>query len=55
MNNCSWMYQDLPQGIEKFIVRVESFINFALLSLKNISEGENKCPCVKCKNKNFHQ
>jgi hypothetical protein len=57
MNNYSWMYRDLPQGLywEVYCKWVKSFINFELLSLKNISEGGNKCPCVKCKNKNFHQ
>jgi hypothetical protein len=29
------------------------FINYALSNMRNISEGDIKCPCKRCNNKNF--
>ena len=47
----------LPMGcISKIILKgLRVFINFVLSNLKNISECEIRCLCVKCKKKNFHR
>jgi hypothetical protein len=57
MDHRSWMYRDSPQELYKegYYKGVESFINFILSNPKNISGGEIRCLCVKCKNKKFHQ
>jgi hypothetical protein len=50
------MYQDSLKGIyrQDYLQGVESFINFIIYKLNNISADEIKCSYVKCKNKKFH-
>jgi len=49
------MYQDSSKGIYKqdYLQRVESFINFIIYKLNNISADEIRCLDVKYKNKKF--
>ena len=51
------MYQDSSSRLYKkdCCRRVKGFINFILSSLKNISGGEIRYPCVKYKNKKSYQ
>jgi len=57
MDDRSWMYRDSSQWLyrEHHCKKVKGFINFALSNPKNISGGEVRCSCVKCKNKKFYQ
>jgi hypothetical protein len=50
------MYQDSLKGIyrQDYLQGVESFINFIIYKLNNISADEIRCSYVKCKNKKFH-
>jgi len=36
-----------------YYIGVSFFINYVLSNPRNISEGSIRCPCKKCKNKNF--
>jgi hypothetical protein len=66
MDNHSWIYRELSDGLYKqcfflnaflkkiLLEMVEDFINFILSNLKNINDGKIRCSCVKCKNKKFH-
>jgi hypothetical protein len=51
------MYRDSSQGLfrENYYKEIKGFIYFVLSYKKNISGGEIKCLCVKCKNKKLHQ
>ena len=40
---------------ENYYKKIEGFIYFVLSYKKNISGGQIKCSCVKCKSKKFHQ
>jgi hypothetical protein len=40
---------------ENYYKGVEGFSNLIFSNPKNISEGEIRCSCVKCKNKKIHQ
>jgi hypothetical protein len=55
MDDRSWMYRDLPQGLQMmdYCNEVQSFINFTISILRNFSGGSIKCSCRKCKNKKF--
>jgi hypothetical protein len=55
MNDRSWMYRASPKGLHKmnYCNRIESFINYALSNLKNISGDDIRCPCKRYKNKKF--
>jgi len=58
MDDRSWMYWDLPQGLRKmdYCNRVQGFINFATSIPRNFTDGGIRCPCRKCKNNKFlHQ
>jgi len=50
------MYQDSFEWLymQNYLIGVESFINFILSNLKNISGDEIRCSFVKYKNKKFH-
>jgi len=50
------MYQDSLKGIyrQDYLQGVESFINFIIYKLNNISADEIRYSYVKCKNKKFH-
>jgi len=51
------MNQNSPQELyrEDYCKEIQDFINFILSNLNNISGGGIRYPCVKCKNKKFHQ
>ena len=55
MDDRSWMYHHLMYGhlCPEYIASVRRFINFAFSIDKNISGGEIRCPCVRCKNQKF--
>jgi hypothetical protein len=55
MDDCSWMYQDSPEGLcmRDYYNEIEGFINYALSNLRNISGDDIKCSCKWCKNKGF--
>ena len=58
MDDCSWMYQDSPQGLQRmdYCNGVQGFINFTTSIPRNFTDGGIRCPCRKCKNKKFlHQ
>jgi hypothetical protein len=50
------MYEDSSKGIyrQDYLQGVESFINFIIYKLNNISADEIRCLYVKYKNKKFH-
>jgi len=47
MDDCSWMYQDSPEGLcmRDYYNEIEGFINYALFNLRNISGDDIKCSC----------
>jgi hypothetical protein len=53
MNDCSWMYQDSPQGLRMmdYCNGVQGFINYTLYNLRNFNGGRIRCSCKRCKNK----
>jgi hypothetical protein len=55
MDDRSWMYRDSLEGLRMmdYCNGVQDFINYALSNPINISEGDVKCPCKRCKNKKF--
>ena len=55
MDDCSWMYQDSPQGLRRmdYCNGVQGFINFTTFILINFTGGGIRCPCKKCQNKNY--
>jgi len=58
MDDRSWMYRDSPQGLRRmdYCNGVQGFINFATSIPMNFTNGGIRCPCRKCKIKNFlHQ
>jgi len=58
MDDHSWMYRDLPQGLRRmdYCNRVRGFINFATSISRNFTDGGIRCPFRKCKNLKFmHQ
>jgi hypothetical protein len=58
MDDHSWMYRDLPQGLRRmdYCNGVQGFINFATSISRNFTDGGIRYPCKKCKNLKFlHQ
>ena len=55
MDDCSWMYQDSPQGLwmMDYCNGVQGFINFATSIPRNFTGGGIRCPCRKCQNKKY--
>jgi len=55
MDDRSCMYQVSPEGLctMDYCNEIESFINYALFNLKNISGISIRCSCKRCKNKKF--
>jgi hypothetical protein len=55
MDDCSWMYQDSPQGLwmMDYCNGVQGFINFATSIPRNFTGGGIRCPCRKCENKKY--
>jgi hypothetical protein len=55
MDDCLCMYQDSPGRLRRidYYNRVESFINYALSNMRNISGGSIRCLFKRCKNKKF--
>jgi hypothetical protein len=55
MNNLSWIYRDLPQGLLRiyYCNGVQGFINFATSIFRNFTGGGFRCPCRKCQNKKY--
>jgi hypothetical protein len=53
MDDCLCMYRDLPGRLRimDYCNGVESFINYALSNLINISESGIRCLFKRCKNK----
>ena len=53
MDDHSRMYRDLTQGLQRmdYYNGIQSFINYALSNLRNISRGSIRCSCKSCKNK----
>jgi len=55
MDDHSWMYRDSPQELRRmdYYNRVQGFINFTISIPRNFTDSGIRCPCRKCKNKNF--
>jgi hypothetical protein len=55
MDDRSWMYRDLPQGLRRmdYCNGVQGFINFTTSIPINFTEGGIRCPCRKCQNKKY--
>jgi hypothetical protein len=55
MDDHSWMYRDLPQGLQRidYCNGVQGFINFTTSIPINFTEGSIRCPCRKCQNKKY--
>ena len=55
MDDHSWMYWVSSEGLRKmdYCNGVEGFINYVLYNPKNISRGNIRCPCKRCKKKRF--
>jgi hypothetical protein len=53
MDDCLCMYRDSPGRLRRmdYCNGVESFINYALSNLRNISESGIRCLFKRCKNK----
>jgi hypothetical protein len=51
MDDCSWMYQDSSQGLQKIDYYNE--VNYTIYNLRNISRGGIGCLCKRWKNKKF--
>ena len=53
MDDCSWMYRVSIERLCRmdYCNMVEGFINYTLSNLRNISGGDIRCPCKRCKNK----
>jgi hypothetical protein len=49
------MYRNLLEGLRgmNYCNGVQGFINYALSNLRNISGGDIRFPCKRCKNKKF--
>ena len=56
MNDHSWIYWDLPEGLHMmdYYNGVEDFINYALSNSINVNEDSIRCLCKKYKNKDFY-
>jgi hypothetical protein len=54
-NNCSWMYWNSPKRLRMmdYCNEIECFINYASSNLRNISGGNIKCSCMRCKKKKY--
>jgi predicted GNAT superfamily acetyltransferase len=50
------MYRDLLERLytQDYLQGVESFINFVLFNMNNISANKIRCLCVKYENNKFH-
>jgi len=57
MNDCSWMYRVSIERLCRMddCNMVEGFINYTLSNLRNISGGDSRCPCKRCKNRKISQ
>jgi len=55
MDDHLWMYQDSLEKLRRinYCNELESFINYALTNMKNISGDGIICLCKRCKNKKF--
>jgi hypothetical protein len=55
MDDLSWMYRDSPEGLHmiNYCNEVQDFINYVLSNPRNINGDNIRCPCKRCKNKNF--
>ena len=55
MGDRSWMYRDSSYELRMmdYCNGVQSFINYEQSNSRNISGGDIKCPCKRCKNKTF--
>ena len=55
MDDRSWMYRDSPEGLRRmnYCNGVQSFVNYALSTPRNISGYGIRCPCKRLKIKSF--
>ena len=55
MDDRSCMYRDSSEELRmmNYCNEVQGFINYLLSNLINISGGDIKCSCKRCKNKKF--
>jgi len=55
MDDRSWMYKDSPQGLRRmdYCNGIQGFINYTTFNPRNISGGDIRCPCKRCRNKKF--
>jgi len=53
MDDCSWMYRVSIERLCRmdYCNMVDGFINYTLSNLRNISGGDIRYPCKRCKNK----